>query len=318
MALLLDCDTGVDDALAILYALLTPGVEVCGIGSVWGNVPVEHATANSLRLVELVGADVPVATGAAGPLTGRPPTFAPHVHGDDGQGNVGLAPPTGTPVAEPAAAQIVRLARERPGEIDLVAVGPLTNLALALALEPHLPSLVRSVTVMGGAAEAPGNVTPAAEANIWCDPEAASAVVGAGWPITLVPLDVTMHVLLTEGHRRLLQERGTPASVLAARITDFYFDFFAAFAFGYRCSPMHDVLAVAYATGELEPRAAPLVDVIVDTGDGPGRGQTICDTRGQYRGYPEDGAVRVLLDVDPAFADAVTERLCTWPPPGAA
>jgi purine nucleosidase len=316
MALLLDCDTGVDDALAILYALLTPGVEVCGIGGVWGNVPVDLATANSLRLVELVGRDVPVAAGAAGPITGRVPTFAPHVHGHDGQGNAGLSPPTTAPAAEHAAAQIVRLARARPGEIDLVAVGPLTNLALALALEPRLPGLVNSVTIMGGAADAPGNVTPAAEANIWCDPEAAAAVFAAGWPVTLVPLDVTMRVLMTDEHRRRLEERGTPVSVHAARMTDFYFDFFAANAFGSRCSPMHDVLAVAYAMGELRPRSAPLVDVVVDTGDGPGRGQTICDTRGRYRGYPEQGACRVLLDVDPAFSSAsVVDRLSVWPPP---
>lgn len=317
MALLLDCDTGVDDALAILYALLTPGVEVAGIGSVWGNVPVGLATTNALRLVELASAPVPVAAGAAGPITGRPPTFAPHVHGDDGQGNAGLGAPAGAPARETAAAQIVRLVLDRPGEIDLVAVGPLTNLAVALALEPRLPALVRSVTVMGGAADAPGNVTPAAEANIWCDPEAAAAVFAAPWPVTLVPLDVTMRVLMTDEHRRRLQERGTPASVHAARITDFYFDFFAAHAFGYRCSPMHDVLAVAVAIGDLEPLEAPLIDVTVDATDGPGRGQTICDTRGRYRGYPEDGACRVLLDADPAFAEVVTDRLCAWPPPSA-
>jgi purine nucleosidase len=257
-----------------------------------------------------------VAGGAAGPINGGPALFGQGVHGQDGQGNRGIPEPSRHEVASHGAELIVELARTFPGELDLVAVGPLTNLALALGLEPRLPSLLRTVTVMGGAANAPGNRTPVAEANIWHDPEAAAAVAAATWDLTLVPLDVAMTVLLTEAHRQQLTAAGTPASQRAADITDLYFDYFQR-SFGQRCSPMHDVLALAFAIGDLVPRLAPRVALDVDTSDGPSRGQTICDTRARYRGYDGEpsGATRVLLDVDPAFADTVVERLTHWPPP---
>jgi purine nucleosidase len=309
--LLLDVDTGVDDTIALLYAALHPAVELVGVGAVWGNVEVEQATRNSLHALAMAGApEVPVAAGAAGPLTGGPPVYAHHVHGDDGQGNVGDVDFAATPAAETAAEQIVRLARWQPGTIEIVAVGPLTNLALALGLCPELPQLVRGVTIMGGAALAPGNVTPVAEANIWCDPEAAHAVFAAPWPLTVVPLDVTMRTLLTEGHRQSLLEAGGIAAYVG-RMLDFYFDFFAAQAFGERSSCMHDVLAVAIAAGTLRPTLAPTVSATVDTSDGPGRGQTICDLRGRYQGYPpQEGAhCRVVLDCDTAFAEPVVELL---------
>jgi purine nucleosidase len=307
--ILLDCDTGVDDTIAILYAALHDGIELLGVGSVWGNVDVPTATRNSLHALALAGRpEVPVSEGAAGPISGAPPVYAYHVHGDDGQGNAGPAAFDGRPSGETAAAQIIRLAREHAGELDIVAVGPLTNLALALGLCPELPTLVRQVTIMGGAALAPGNVTPTAEANIWCDPEAAAAVFAAPWPLALVPLDVTMRVLLTEEHRARLAEGGEIARYVAA-ITDFYFDFFAEAAFGRRCSAMHDVLAVAIAAGILEPALAAVVNVSVDATDGPCRGTTVCDMRGRYRGFPaQDGAhCTVVLEADPAFADSVVE-----------
>jgi purine nucleosidase len=224
--IILDCDTGIDDTFAIFYAAFTPGIELVALTSVWGNVPVEIAARNNLSLTELLGLEIPVAAGAAGPLTATEAAFAFHVHGDDGQGNVGIPEPTRSLAPQHGARLIVELARAHPGALDLVAVGPLTNLALALGLEPQLPSLLRSVTVMGGAADAPGNRTPVAEANVWHDPEAAAAVVNASWDLTLVPLDVTMTVLLTEEHRRRLAAAGTPASLRAAAIADFYFDYF--------------------------------------------------------------------------------------------
>jgi purine nucleosidase len=313
----IDCDTGIDDTLAIFYAALTAGVELVALTSVWGNVPVELATRNNLALVELLGLDIPVARGAAGPINGGPALFGQAVHGEDGQGNRGIPTPSRREVPQHGAELIVELARSFPGELDLVAVGPLTNVALALGLEPRLPSLLRTVTVMGGAANAPGNRTPVAEANIWHDPEAAAAVAAASWDLTLVPLDVTMTVLLTEEHRQRLATAGTPASRRAADITDLYFDYFAQRSYGQRCSPMHDVLAVAFAIGDLVPRLAPRVALDVDTSYGPSRGSTICDTRGRYRDFAGEpsGAVRVLLDVDPDFAETVVQRLMHWPPP---
>jgi inosine-uridine nucleoside N-ribohydrolase len=310
--IILDVDTGVDDTLAILYAALHPAVEVVAAGAVWGNVEVETAARNTAHALAMAGLpDVPVAVGAARPLIGRDPVYAHHVHGDDGQGNAGDAGYTATFAPVTAAEQIVACARARPREIELVAVGPLTNLALALGLCAELPGLVRGVTVMGGAALAPGNVTPTAEANIWCDPEAAHAVFAADWPLTVVPLDVTMRTLLTEDDRQTLLAAGGIAGYVGRKL-DFYFDFFAAEAFGERRSCMHDVLAVAVACGTLVPTLMPTVRAEVDTGPGPGFGQTVFDLRGRYQGFPQqEGAhCRVVLDCDTDFAGPVVALLC--------
>jgi purine nucleosidase len=309
--MLLDCDTGVDDTLAILYAALHPDIDLLGVGSVWGNVDVDTATRNSLHTVAMAGQpEVPVARGAAGPITGRPAEFAPHVHGADGQGNRGTGRPVQPAAEGTAAEQIVRIARRHPGEVELVAVGPLTNVALALGLCPELPSLLRGVTIMGGAALAPGNVTEVAEANIWHDPEAAEAVFAAGWPMTMVGLDVTMRTTLDGDQLDRLATGGSLARYVAD-IIELYAGFFAVTAFGERRSCMHDLLAVAIAAGTLVPDLAPVVHARVDSGDGPGRGQTLCDLRGMYMGYPEQlGArCRVVLECDRAFGDQVVDLL---------
>jgi purine nucleosidase len=311
LRMVLDCDTGVDDTLAILYATLHPAVDLVGVGSVWGNVDVDTATRNSLHTVHMAGRpDIPVARGAAGPLTGSPAVYAYHVHGRDGQGNSGTGRTVGQPADETAAAQIIRLARAYPGEVEVVAVGPLTNLALALGLCPELPTILRGVTIMGGAALVPGNVTEVAEANIWCDPEAAAAVFRAPWPLTMVGLDVTMRTTLHDGHRARLAAGGTIGGYVSD-ILDHYIGFFAAAAFGERRSCMHDVLAVAIAAGTLVPTLAPTVRAFVEVGDGPTRGQTVCDLRGMYMGHPaQEGAhCRVVLETDPAFADEVVDLI---------
>lgn len=309
--ILLDVDTGVDDTLAIFYAGLRPEIEIVAAGAVWGNVDVATATHNTLLALALVGeSDVPVAAGAAGPLDGSAAVFAPHVHGTDGQGNARYPGFSGRPAPTTAAEQIVDCARRRPGAIEIVATGPLTNLALALGLCPELPQLVRGVTIMGGAALVPGNVTPLAEANIWCDAEAAHAVFAAPWLLTVVPLDVTMRTLLSEEQRLELVAAGGLAGY-AGTILDFYFGFFAEEAFGERLCCMHDVLAVAVAAGTLVPTLMPTVDASVDTSRGPGRGQTIFDLRGRYRGYPpQPGAhCRVVLESDPTFARSLVDLL---------
>lgn len=204
--MLLDCDTGVDDTMAILYAALHPQIELVGIGSVWGNVDVETATRNSIHTLEMVGkGHLPVAEGASGPLLRGETYLAYFVHGDDGQGNAGTGRPVGPKASVSAAQQIVDMAHRYPGELVLVPVGPLTNVALALALDPELPSLVKEVSLMGGAALAPGNVSAVAEANIAHDAEAAAAVFRAPWPLTMVGLDVTMRTLITEERRAVLE-----------------------------------------------------------------------------------------------------------------
>jgi purine nucleosidase len=309
---LLDVDAGIDDTIALLYAVLHPAIELVAATSVWGNVEVETATRNTLHALTMAGADVPVAAGAAGPLAGRSPVYAHHVHGKDGQGNVGDARFVATPTDASAAEQIVVAARSRPGEIELVATGPLTNLALALGLCPKLPQLVRGVTIMGGAALAPGNVTAVAEANIWCDPEAAHAVFAADWLLTVVPLDVTMRNLLTEKERQTLLGAGGIAAYVG-RMLDFYFEFFAVHAFGKRLCCMHDVIALAIAAGTLEPTLMPTVHAAVDSGDGIGRGQTIFDLRGRYQGFPSqaDARCRVALECEDRFAAPLVELLCS-------
>ncbi|MEX1080137.1 MAG: nucleoside hydrolase [Homoserinimonas sp.] len=306
---LLDCDTGCDDTLAILYAAQHPEIDLLGIGAVWGNVSAEIAARNSAHALAMLGKEhIPVAPGAVGPITGRPGEFAYHVHGDDGQGNVGDADFQPTLAGETAAEQIIRLVKDNPNEVEIIAVGPLTNLAIALAMLPQLPELVRGVTIMGGAALVPGNVTSTAEANIWCDPESAAAVFNASWRLRMVGLDVTMRTLIDESHREQLLAGGSIARYVG-RMLDFYFDFFTKNAFGERSSCMHDALAVAIGADILTPDLAPTVNAVVDTSDGPGRGQTVCDLRGMYMGFPEQAGARceVVLKSDPAFAKQVID-----------
>lgn len=192
-----DCDPGIDDAVALAYLAARPEVEIVGIGAVFGNNAVDVTAQNALRLLDLYDRpDVPVAVGATRPLV-QEPRLAGHVHGGNGLGDVKLPDPVRAPVPETAAELLVRLVRENPGEIDVLAVGPLTNLALALGLEPRLPALVRRLVVMGGAVEVPGNVSSHAEANIANDPEAAEAVFAAGFDLDIVALDITMRTVAT-------------------------------------------------------------------------------------------------------------------------
>lgn len=313
---LVDCDTGIDDAIALLYLLSSEQADVRAITTVFGNISAATAATNCLRILELVGRpDIPVALGAEVPILGYTPKLAPYVHGDDGLGNTGLPQPKGSVVPESAAQTIVDAAHASPGELHIIATGPLTNLATALALDPGLVDLVAHVTIMGGAAEVPGNETAAGEANILHDPEGAQRVLDAGWSTTLVPLDVTMKELITEAHRTRLAAAGNPIADLVAAITDFYFDFFALDSFTERCSPVHDALAAAIALGDVVPLLAPVVPVVVDCSSGPSRGLTLCDTRGRYRGFPpvEGATCAVVLQTDGTFADALIDRFVQWP-----
>lgn len=307
----LDCDTGIDDALALLYLLRSPATNLVGVSTVSGNTTAARAARNTLDLLALAGrGDVPVAVGAHDPLARPFGGGAPHVHGGNGVGDVEL-PRSGTePVTLSGPELIVRSAREHPGRLRLLAVGPATNVALALALEPALPQLVAEVTLMAGAALVPGNITPVAEANVFNDAGAAAAVLTAGWPVTLVLMDATMRQMMEEKDRLRLAEDGGPLARAAAGMLDRYFSFYEP-QFGRRCSPVHDPLAAAVATGEEVPESAPVVDVVVDTGDGPGHGQTICDLRGLYAGFPaRPGArTRVVLRTPAGFPDRLVDRV---------
>lgn len=307
----LDCDTGVDDAVAIAYLLASPEIELVGIGTVSGNTSAAQAAENTLRLLALAGRlDIPVAVGAHDHLADAYSGGVPHIHGDNGIGNVELPESGAQPVPESAAELILRLSREHAGSLEIVTIGPTTNLALALRLDQELPARVKAVTVMGGAALVAGNISPVAEANVFNDAEAASILISAPWPVVLVPLDVTIENTLEEDDRDALLASSEPLTRAVGEILDHYYDFYVEF-YGRRSSALHDPLAAAIAVGGITATRAPAVHVVVDTTDGPGRGQTICDLRGQRLGPVdrENATARVVLDTDRPLAPHLVERL---------
>jgi purine nucleosidase len=310
IAVYLDCDTGIDDAMALLYLHHQPAADLLGVGTVSGNVSSDQAALNTLALLELVGSETPVAVGERDHLT-RPYTgSAAAVHGQTGTGGIRISPLKRTPHCLDAPDLLIDLARKHRGELKVIATGPLTNLAVALRREPDLPKLVGEVTIMGGAALVPGNVTPAAEANIANDPEAAAAVFAAGWPLTMVGLDVTMQHRLTEEHRlRLLAGPYKPARQIGEML-EAYLNFYVGI-FGAHSCALHDPLAAAVGAGIIQPVLAPAVEVTVETGNGPGRGRTIADLRDRFIGYPPQphGNCRVVLAVPDGFAEELVDIL---------
>src|ERR1700678_241767 len=215
--IIIDTDPGVDDAIAILLALRSPELKVEAITPVSGNVPLELTLTNALRLVEIAGRrDIPVAAGASHPLTRRLVT-AKYAHGNNGLGGVDFPAPTTKPSRETANEILSRIVRESPGEITIVAVGPLTNIATVLSSDPALAGMIRGIALMGGSLSG-GNVTPSAEFNFYVDPEAARIVFDSHIPLTMVGLDVTRKVLLREDHIQLLEASKNPVSQAAARI----------------------------------------------------------------------------------------------------
>lgn len=224
-ALLIDTDPGADDALAILMALRSSEVEVAALTTVAGNLAIEHTTRNALAVLDAAGAsDVPVHAGAGAGLLG-PPAGASHIHGEDGLGDAGLSSRR-TPDPTPALEATLRLLRERGPEIVWVALGPLTNVAMAVLVDARACRSVRRLVVMGGVADGIGNATPAAEFNLWADPEAARIVLRAGLPIRMVGWDVARRdALLTGADRDLLAASTDPAGRFAAAATGRLFEF---------------------------------------------------------------------------------------------
>jgi inosine-uridine nucleoside N-ribohydrolase len=214
---IIDTDPGVDDALALLLAMRSPELKIEGITPVAGNVPLELTLPNALRLVEIAGrTDIPVAVGARVPLMRRLVT-ATYAHGENGLGGAVFPEPTTKPVAVPASEFIRSIVRKYPHEVTLITLGPLTNVATALNSDPEMAGLVRGLTMMGGSLSG-GNITPAAEFNIYVDPEAARIVFQSGIPITMVGLDVTRKTSLTEDHVRTLEAAQNPAAQAAGKI----------------------------------------------------------------------------------------------------
>jgi inosine-uridine nucleoside N-ribohydrolase len=208
--IIIDTDPGIDDAMAILFAFAAPELEIVGLTTIFGNVQTDLATQNALRLIEFAGhPHIPVASGAKKPLVIAYDEAPEVVHGADGFGNTHQPPPRGRAIDKPASQFIIETIMANPGEITLAPLGPLTNIAEALALEPRIAQQVAEVVLMGGAATVNGNVNPAAEANIWHDPHAADAVFTASWPLTMIGLDVTMSTIMDEAYFDALRTNRT-------------------------------------------------------------------------------------------------------------
>jgi len=297
--LLIDTDPGVDDAMAILFALNSPELDLVGLTTIYGNVYVEQATENALRILEFAGhGDVPVAQGAAKPLLTPLEGVADFVHGSDGLGETHQPPPKGQAVDQPAAEFIVDAIMANPGQITLMPVGPLTNIAIAVELEPRIVDNVAQVVIMGGAATVNGNVNPAAEANIWGDPHAADIVFGAGWPLTMVGLDVTMQIVMDAAYLDALRDEGGRTAAYIHDITRFYLDFHRQIH-GLDGLHTHDPSAVAYAID-------PTLFTTISGGmrvltEGIAAGMTLMDRRGEWYGehaWTGRPPVGVCVEVD--------------------
>ncbi len=311
-----DTDPGVDDAMALYFALAHPAIDVIGITTTFGNVTVQQATENALYLTRIAGVEVPVAQGAAVPLSKKPGPPPDFIHGKDGLGNLASrvnVPGTAEHIS--AAEFIVSMARQHPGEITLVAVAPLGNLGLALKIEPNLPKLLKRVVLMAGTVTEPGNVSPVAEANVWNDPDAADLVFTAGWDLTMCGLDVTHRVVLPSSlFDALAAKHSHIATDTLQHAVHFYSTFYQAIRpeLGHACYG-HDVLAFAWLVApELFKTQMGRVRV---ARSGEGNGQTMMDRLGTLF-YPEPGwekekpETRVCMSVDvQACTDLIVNTL---------
>lgn len=299
--ILFDTDPGIDDAMALAMLARDARAELLGISTVFGNADVDTTTANALDLCHRFGIDVPVARGAAHPLRRAPRGYPEQIHGRDGLGDVAPRPVHGRRADLLDAARFIcEMARRRSGELVLVAVGPLTNLAQALALDAALPSLVRRVVVMGGAFGTlghTGNATALAEASVYCDPHAAAAVLGAAWPVTVVGLDVTHQVLMGPRYLESLGDEGGAEGRYLRNIIRPYERFYRRRTGGGIYA--HDASAVACA---LDPSRFSLrrgaLQVICE---GPATGQTLQSPPGRDAGHEQE--VCVAVDADGVLAD---------------
>ena len=312
-----DTDPGVDDAMALYYALAHPGIDVVGITTTFGNVTVAQAAVNALYLCAIAGQpNIPVTQGVATPMVRQSEAKFDFIHGADGLGNLASRAATSNTLDPRSSAQfIVDMARAQPGEITLVAVGPLGNVALALQLEPNLPKLLKEVIIMGGTVIEPGNVSPVAEANVWNDPHAADKVFIAGFKLTMVGLDVTHRVIVPVALMKAIadKQRHIATDVLAHAVgfyANFYSGLYPHVAKIHGCFG-HDVLAFICLTNrELFTIEPGRVRVALE---GIAMGQTMMN-RKQFIDYPQGGwgagvpQTEVCMAVDAPACNAVFEQ----------
>lgn len=298
---IIDCDTGVDDALALLFAVRHPGIDLRAVTCVAGNTDVDGVVRNTLTVLEQAGApDIPVARGAGRPLI-ESARSARHVHGEDGMGDIGLPAPTRAPADVDAVTLLRREILASPSPVTLVPTAPLTNIALLLRTHPEVTRNIERIVFMGGAV-ACGNATPVAEFNVWHDPEAAAILLTAGVPITMYGLDVFQRVVVPGADVRRLRESAEPGTRLAGDLLS-------------HRPATPDVAADSEAGGigdagavcaVVDPAGITtrLLPVEVSLGPGPTRGQTIVDRRPRpgeaeiHTGLREQPLVDVALDVD--------------------
>ena len=319
-----DTDPGVDDAMALYFALAHPAIDLVGITTTFGNVSVDQAATNALYLTAIAGRTIPVSKGVAIPWCKRPEAPPAHIHGADGLGNLATRQAVDAQLDPRSSAQfIVDMARAHPGEITLVAVGPLGNLSLALMMEPGLPQLLREVIVMGGTVLEPGNVSPVAEANIWNDPHAADRVFAAGWKLTMVGLDVTHRVAVTVAlFQRIAERHKHVATDTLHHAVGFYSGFYSGLYKHLSATPgcfAHDLLAFIYLVNP-EFFTVETKTVRVAT-EGLAQGQTIMNRR-DFLGYHEaawaidEPRTQVCMQVDAPACNKLFEdtMMSNWLP----
>jgi len=292
-AVILDCDPGHDDAIALLLALASPEIQLLGVTTVAGNQTLEKTTANAIRVLDHVQRDdVPVTAGSPRPLV-REPRTAGEVHGETGLDGPNLPPPSRLPEPMHAMDWIAQAVGESPEPVTLVPTGPLTNIALFLARYPGLESRLERIVLMGGAI-GEGNTTPAAEFNIWVDPEAAHRVFQSTVDVTMVGLDVTHQALMTPAHVERLADAGR-AGKLVADLYEFYSRFHHE-RYGWDAAPVHDAVAMAHVIdGTL--LTTQHCGVVVDTGPELSRGRTNVDRHGSM-GWAPNCHAAVGIDAD--------------------
>jgi inosine-uridine nucleoside N-ribohydrolase len=301
--ILIDCDPGHDDAIALLLALASPEVEVLGVTTVHGNTTLVNTTVNALKILELAGrTDIEVAAGADRPLIREPRTGA-HVHGESGLDGPDLPAPAASPVAAHAVDYLAERLRATDRPVTLVPTGPLTNIALLLARHPDVAGRIERIVLMGGAI-AEGNVTPAAEFNIWVDPEAAVRVFASGMETTMVGLDVTHRALMTPADADTLAQSGRVGTVVA-ELFEFYNRYHTR-VYDLPGSPVHDALAVGHVI-RADLLGTKDCHVAIDCASELCRGRTVVDLWHVTGNHPN---AHVATEVDGrAFIDLLVERI---------
>ena len=295
---IIDCDPGCDDTAALLLAFRCPEFDIRAVTTVSGNVSLEKTTYNALRVTEAIGSDVRVCPGADRPMF-REPVYAPHVHGEDGLLGIGLPAPQKKASFYKALDFIYEEAVAQKGELQIIAVGPLTNLGIALAANQDLAGMIKRIVIMGGAA-AGGNVTPCAEFNIYVDPEAADLVMKSGIPLCVCGLDVTLKAYLTAEEIAGIKALGTPQAELFGAVTEQNCEKI----FCPEGAPLHDPAAVLFAADE-SLFTSQRCWMRVETTGSITRGKTVTDC---YSDAQKEANVDLVLDVDrERFAAKVRE-----------